>query len=159
MSIIAKMSNSLHSVYFGKNWTGSDFSTHLTDVTWEQATAQVYDFNTIATLVYHAHYYVTALINVLEGNPLNAKDEYSFHHPVIRNQADWEAMLGEVWAEAEKATLLIAQLPEKTLEEIFADPKYGDYYRNIQGTIEHLHYHLGQIVLIKKIILEDANDK
>ncbi|HAI83731.1 MAG TPA: DUF1572 domain-containing protein, partial [Chitinophagaceae bacterium] len=28
----------------------------------------------------------------------------------------------------------------------------GTYYRNILGLIEHTHYHLGQIALIKKII-------
>jgi hypothetical protein len=43
-------------------------------------------------------------------------------------------------------------LPENKLEEVFDDKKYGNYYRNITGIIEHNHYHLGQIVLIKKII-------
>ena len=32
--------------------------------------------------------------------------------------------------------------------------KYGNYFRNLTGIIEHLHYHLGQIVLIKKLIAE-----
>jgi len=31
--------------------------------------------------------------------------------------------------------------------------KYGNYFRNIVGVIEHIHYHLGQIVLIKKILV------
>ena len=30
--------------------------------------------------------------------------------------------------------------------------KYGTYYRNFHGLIEHAHYHLGQIVLIKKLV-------
>ncbi len=47
---------------------------------------------------------------------------------------------------------LIAQLPEGKLWEDFADKKYGSYYRNLQGIIEHTHYHLGQIVLIKKML-------
>ena len=34
----------------------------------------------------------------------------------------------------------------------FGNEKYGTYYENIQGVIEHLHYHLGQIVVVKKII-------
>ncbi len=29
----------------------------------------------------------------------------------------------------------------------------GDYLRNIDGMIEHSYYHLGQIVLIEKLIL------
>ena len=43
-------------------------------------------------------------------------------------------------------------MPEKKLWEPFGDGKYGDYFRNIQGVIEHAHYHLGQIVLVKKLI-------
>jgi hypothetical protein len=43
-------------------------------------------------------------------------------------------------------------LPESKLAETFSDEKYGNYYRNIHGIIEHTHYHLGQIVLIKKIL-------
>jgi len=33
------------------------------------------------------------------------------------------------------------------------EEKYGNYYRNFHGIIEHCHYHLGQIVLIKKMLL------
>ncbi len=51
----------------------------------------------------------------------------------------------------------IEQLPESKLWETFSDEKYGNYYRNIHGIIEHSHYHLGQIVLIKKILLQ-ANE-
>jgi hypothetical protein len=41
---------------------------------------------------------------------------------------------------------------------MFWDEKYGNYYTNVQAVIEHCHYHLGQVVLIKKIIAE-ANKK
>jgi len=51
---------------------------------------------------------------------------------------------------------LIEQLPEAKLGEIFSEEKYGTYYRNIHGIIEHTHYHLGQIVLIKKILLQST---
>jgi hypothetical protein len=30
------------------------------------------------------------------------------------------------------------------------EEKYGSVLRNIMGVIEHTHYHLGQIVLLKK---------
>jgi hypothetical protein len=47
---------------------------------------------------------------------------------------------------------MIEQLPETKLWEDFWGEKYGNFYRNFHGIIEHGHYHLGQIVLIKKII-------
>ena len=61
-------------------------------------------------------------------------------------------MLEKTWADAEKFAALIEQLPEEKLWETFFEDKYGNYYRNIHGVIEHCHYHLGQIVLIKKVL-------
>jgi hypothetical protein len=91
-------------------------------------------------------------LNVLQGEPLNAKDEYSFNTPPILSQEDWKNLLDNIWSNAEKAAQLIEQLPESILHEYFTDKKYGSYYRNIHGIVEHMHYHLGQVVLIKKII-------
>jgi isocitrate dehydrogenase kinase/phosphatase len=102
-------------------------------------------------------YYVNAVQKVLQGEPLNSSDKYSFDHPPILSQEDWEKLLDKTWTDAENFSSLIEQLPENKLWEIFVDIKYGNYYRNIHGIIEHIHYHLGQIVLIKKIILQ-ANE-
>ena len=65
---------------------------------------------------------------------------------------DAQAVAGRVVANVEKVTLLIKQLPDEKLQEDFVDKKYGSYYRNIHGIIEHTHYHLGQIGMLKKII-------
>ena len=146
------MAKHLKDVHFGGNWTVSNLKETLADVTWQQATTQVYSFNTIAMLIYHINYFISAVTEVLQGKPLNAKDAYSFSHPPVHSQEDWENLLSKTWTDAENFAALIAQLPESQLWESFTDPKYGNYYRNLQGIIEHTHYHLGQIVLIKKIV-------
>ena len=46
-------------------------------------------------------------------------------------------------------------MSEEKLDEAFVDEKYGTYHRNIDGMIEHCYYHLGQIVLIKKMLSVD----
>jgi uncharacterized damage-inducible protein DinB len=152
MNTPATIAKHFREVYFGGNWTTSNLQQHLKDVNWQQATTKVYDFNTIATLVNHIHYYVRVATKVLQGGPLEGKDELSFAHPSIQSQADWEAILSQTWSEAEAFAQLIEQLPEDILGADFGDPKYGSYYRNMHGIVEHTHYHLGQIVLIKKII-------
>ncbi len=141
-------------VHFGGNWTSVNLKTQLEGVTWQQATKQVHGFNSIAALVFHIHYYVGAVTKVLQGGPLDASDKYSFDCPPIQSQADWESMLDKTWADAEIFAGLIEQWPESKLWEDFSDNKYGNYYRNLHGIIEHIHYHLGQIVLIKKILLQ-----
>jgi hypothetical protein len=95
---------------------------------------------------------VSAVLKVLEGHPLSASDKLSFSHEAISSQAGWERLLAKNWNEAEKFANLVEQLPESRFWETFSEEKYGNYYRNIHGIIEHTHYHLGQIVLIKKIL-------
>jgi len=154
MNLTEQIAKHFREVHFGGNWTSVNLKDSLADVTWQQATTQVYTFNTIAALVYHMNYYVSAVMKVLQGEPLNASDKYSFRLPPILSQEDWEKLLNKTWTDAENFATLIEQLPESKLWEDFSDNKYGNYYRNFHGIIEHVHYHLGQIVLIKKIILQ-----
>lgn len=157
MNTTAQMAKHLRDVHFGGNWTVSNLRENVADVTWQEATAKVHSFNTIATLVYHTHYFVGALLRVLRGEPINANDKYSFDHPPIESEEDWKGMLERSWTDVESAASLVEQLPESRLEETFVDEKYGTYFRNISGIIEHTHYHLGQIALIKKLLRENSN--
>lgn len=153
MNVSIQLAKHFREVYFGKNWTWSNLKDNLVDITWDQAITQVNGFNTIATLVYHSGYFVSALVDVLTGKPLTSKDEFSFSHPPITSQEEWEQLLSNTFNNAELAATLIEQLSDEKLWDNFTDEKYGNYYRNIQGIIEHTHYHLGQIVLIKKMIM------
>ena len=156
MKLTAQIAKHFRDVHFGGNWTSVNLKETLTDVSWQQATTKIYSLNTIATLVFHINYYVSAVTKVLQGEPLTAHDKYSFDLPPIQNQEDWEKLLNKTWSDAENFAKLIEQLPEAKLGEIFSEEKYGTYYRNIHGIIEHTHYHLGQIVLIKKILLQST---
>lgn len=158
MTLTGQIAKHLREIHFGGNWTWSNLKEHLDDVTWQQATTKVYSLNTIATLVYHMNYYLNAVSHVLEGNPLSSKHALSFDHPQINSQQDWEKLLDKTWTDAENFARLIEQMHENKLWENISD-KYGNYYRNIQGVIEHNHYHLGQIVLLKKILNEASKDK
>lgn len=153
MNLTAQIAKHFREIYFGDNWTSSNLKENLADVTWQQATTSVYAFNTIAALVYHINYFVSTILKVLQGGPLDAHDKYSFDLSPISSEQDWQKLLNKTWADAENVASFIEQLPEYKLWENFTDEKYGNYYRNFHGIIEHSHYHLGQIVLIKKLIL------
>lgn len=152
MELNQQIAKQLRAVHFGGNWTDVYFKATLSDVTWTEATAQYEDFNSIAVLTFHSTYYVRALREVLEGNPLNAKDEWSFLCPEITSEEDWIRMQEIAWDNAKKVAILIEKLSVEAMEDDFMDEKYGSYFRNIHGIIEHLNYHLGQIVILKRII-------
>ena len=153
MELTNQLAKNFRDVLSGGNWTAVNLKDTLADVEWQEATTKVHSLNTIASLVFHMNYFVSAVLQVLQGEPLNAHDKYSFDLPLILSQQDWEKLLEKTWADAENFAALVEQLPENKLWEDFSDPKYGTYYANIHGIIEHIHYHLGQIVLIKKILL------
>lgn len=152
MNLSQQTAKHFRDVHFGGNWTSVNLKDTLADVSWHQAITKVHDFNTIAALVYHMNYYVSAVLKVLQGEALNASDKFSFDCPSIQSDNDWQNLLNKTWSDAENFATLLAQLPEEKFGEIFIDEKYGNYYRNIAGITEHIHYHLGQIVIIKKII-------
>ena len=154
MSLTAQTAKHLRDVHFGGNWTAVNLKDTLAGISWQQATTKLHSFNTIAALVYHMNYYVSAVSKVLQGELLDASDKYSFDHPPIQSQKDWEKLLDKTWTDAEIFAGLIEKLPDGKLLEPFSDGKYGNYYRNINGVTEHIHYHLGQIVLIKKLLLQ-----
>ena len=152
MNLTEQIAKQFRQMYFGGNWTSVNFKETLSDVDWQQATSKIYSFNTIATLVFHTNYYISEVLKVLKGGPLEAHDKFSFDHSPINSREDWHKLLDKTWADAENFASLVEQLPQSKLWEIFADEKYGNYYRNLHGIIEHCHYHLGQIVLIKKLL-------
>ncbi len=148
---IAKHTRDIH---FGGNWTCVNLKDTLAEISWEQAVTSVHDLNSIAKLLFHINYYVSTILKVLQGGPLDAHDKFSFECPPIQSQAEWDNLRNKAWADAETLAGLIEQLPDEKLEEDFTDKKYGSYFRNLQGMIEHSHYHLGQIAVIKKILLQ-----
>lgn len=152
MTLSQQLAKNLRDAYNGGNWTGVSMKDHLMDLDWKQVTAQIQSFNTIAKLVFHINYYVIACTAVLKDEPLNSHDKYSFDCPPINSQADWETLRTKAFDDMETFAKLVESLPESKIWETFADEKYGNYFRNIMGVIEHAHYHLGQIVLLKKMI-------
>jgi hypothetical protein len=156
MHISKQIASHLRGVFFGGNWTWVNMQDTLQGITWQQSNEKVGSFNTIAVLVYHTNYYVNAILHVLQGHPLTAHDKYAFDCPPITDEASWELLVNKSMTEATALAALIEELPDEKLGEIFAEEKYGTYYRNLHGLIEHTHYHLGQISLLKKMLLEKS---
>lgn len=153
MAVSSEIAKSLRTLYQGGNYTGVNFKDTLANIGWQQARKKVHSFNTIAALVYHINYYVVAVADVLRGGELIASDQYSFDHPPIDSAEDWNNLIDKFWKDAEEFARLVEQFPDDKYSEPFLDGKYGTNYRNIAGVLEHSNYHLGQIVLIKKLVI------
>ena len=152
MSVSIHLAKHFRAVHFGGNWTSINLKDLLFDVTWQEATTKVKNLNTILALTYHVSYYVTGILEVFHERPLEIRDKFSYEHQNISSEKEWQHMLDSIYKNAEILAQHIETIPEAQIWEDFVDAKYGDYFSNISGIIEHTHYHLGQIALIKKLL-------
>jgi acetone carboxylase gamma subunit len=152
METTEQIAKHLREVFFGGNWTCVNVKQVLGSISVEQANIKVEGCNTILSLSFHINYFIEAVLKVMQGNPLDAKDAYSFNHPIIDNDKLWTKFREKILSDAEDLASLIEKMPDHQLMEDFTDPKYGSYYRNFLGLIEHTHYHLGQIVVLERLI-------
>ena len=151
MKLSKQLATNLQQVYFGGNWTEVNLKDTLSDVSWENAIKKTDGFNSILALTFHIHYFTKVQLNVLEHGILDGKDSESYNHPNISSQTEWEAFKQDIWEDAQRYVGLIEVCSDTLLNEAFTDDKYGTYLSNILDLLEHTHYHLGQISLIKKM--------
>jgi uncharacterized damage-inducible protein DinB len=150
MTPVQHISQQIRSAFFGSNWCGLSLQQELNDLPVEQAIRSQPHSHSIAELVFHIGYYFQGVGDVLRGGPLEIKDKFSFEMPAISTGMEWRSLLDRTWQTAEDFIQCVESLSEEQLSGTFVDEKYGDYYRNLTGIVEHLYYHLGQIVLLKK---------
>lgn len=157
MKSTSNIAKRFREVILNGTWiANTNYKHQLTDLNWKIATAQFQSLNTISVLAQHIHYYINGINNVFKGGSLDIKDTYSFDFPPLQSQHEWENFLTNFWNDAEEFALMVEQMPEEKLNKVFVDEKYGTYQRNIEGMIEHSYYHLGQIVLLKKLLVSGS---
>lgn len=153
MSNVKFIANRLREVLLSGKWiANTNVKEQISKVGWEASMESPYGLNSIALLTFHLNYYLSGLINVFEVGTLEIRDKYSFDLSPIENQFDWDVLVKEFLDNAESFISHIESMDEEKLEQDFVDAKYGNYYRNLEGVIEHSYYHLGQMVLINKIL-------
>ena len=152
MSQSNDLANRFREVTLNGTWiANTNLKALIHDINLKDATKKNDQLNTIAQLTFHLGYYISGVLQVLEGGTLDIKDQYSFDMPALVTENDWKKLRYKVLSDAEQFARRVSALSEHQLKQIFVDKKYGSYKRNIEGVIEHCYYHLGQISLIKKM--------
>ena len=153
MKATYQIAHRFREVILNGTWiANTNFKHQLEGTDWNLVTTPIHSLNTIAVLAQHIHYYINGINVVFNGGNLDIKDAYSFSFAPITSQEQWDTFLARFWKDAEEFASHIEQMPEEKLQAVFVDEKYGSYQRNIDAMIEHSYYHLGQIVLIKKMV-------
>lgn len=153
MSQKTELSNRLKEIILNGTWIANTNYKHQLDTTsWEKAVEKLPNFNSIAMLTFHIQYYISGILHYFETGNLEIKDQYSFDLPNISTKEDWKNLKNQLYQNTEKLATIIENLTKKELQNIFVKPEYGTVQRNIDAMIEHSYYHLGQIVILKKML-------
>ncbi len=151
-----QIANRFREVILNGTWiANTNFKDQLAGLDWKIATKKIDSLNTIAVLAQHIHYYIHGILNVFNGGLLDIKDQFSFNFQPIESQEQWNLFLNRFWNDTEEFARKVEVMSDEKLNSVFVNEKYGTYHRNIEAMIEHSYYHLGQIVLIKKLLLQD----
>lgn len=150
------IANRLEEVLLNGTWiANTNFKEQLETVTWQQATKQIGTLNTIALLTFHINYYLEGILNVFKGGALEIRDQYSFDMQPIKSENDWNHLSHDFLTNATLFVNHVSKMDDEKWDTAFVDEKYGTYHRNIEGVIEHCYYHLGQVSLIKKLMISE----
>jgi hypothetical protein len=153
------IANRLREVLLNGHWiANTNYKEQILSINWQQATQKIDNLNTVAALTYHINYYLTGLLNAFENGKLEISDKYSFDLPQISSETDWNKLVSDFLNNSENFANSVERMDDSTFDKPFIDKKYGSYLRNIEGVIEHSYYHLGQISLINKMIIQNHSD-
>ena len=130
----------------------TNYKAQITAISWQQAIQKVNDLNSIAALTFHINYYLDGLLRALESGVLDIHDKFSFDMPPINSEDDWLKLRNEFIKNAELFVNKVKDMDESMTDAPFIDERYGTYEKNINGVVEHCYYHLGQVVIIRKML-------
>lgn len=154
MNLPLELADRVRELFISGKWiANTNYKNELEHISWEVATYKIDTLNSILDLTYHINYYLKGILTAHKTGKLEIRDSFSFDSHNIVNQDDWNSLVEELLQNAEKLAGIIESLEIQQLAQPFFDPKYGNYLRNIEGLMEHSYYHLGQLVLIKKLVL------
>ena len=139
-------------VFEGGNWTDVNFKDTLKDINYKEATTVTKaSYNTIAALVYHTRFYNEVVLKRLQGINPAINERNGFDLPPIKNEDDWKYLIQRCFQSAHDLAAAVKKIPEEKLSELTIT-EHSTHYKALHGVAEHAHYHLGQIVLLKKLV-------
>ncbi len=154
-----RIADQLKRAYEGQAWHGPSLLEALSGVTATQASAQpIPNAHSIWQLVLHIAGWMDAVRERIANGPVALPADGDWPDIVDTSEAGWHVTLA-LLAQKQQALLdALAHLTDEQLKrrlgtehEPLSASGYSAYY-NLHGVIQHNLYHVGQIVLLKKLL-------
>ena len=152
MNIKEHIARHLVDVHKGGNWTEVNIKDTLKDITWQQASAITpFSPNSIAMLLHHITFWNRAIAQRGRNMVPVIDASNGMNVPELHNEADWEELKQDNLNSAEELATIVEGYDMSSLFNPILTG-HASAYKNFQGQVEHVHYHLGQMLMIKKYL-------
>lgn len=149
---INRIADELHFAYAGPAWHGDHITKVLDDISVDQLSNALENSHNIAVIIEHMIAWRVFGIKNLQGEAYDIEEDGPVNFPEIKqiDAAYWVDLKARLAANQEEFLNLIRSYTDQKLEEKVIGRQYN-YYILLHGIIQHDLYHLGQIVLLKKL--------
>lgn len=149
MSLLTYIAQHVLDVHEGDNWTEVNIKNTLRDVSWKQAREVTpVSPNSIAMLVHHLAFYNEIVLQRILGSFPPIPPSNGFDVPILENEEQWQELQSRLYSTARLLADGVLKMQEEQLFELPATG-FNTPYKNLHGIVEHAHYHLGQITIIR----------
>lgn len=152
MSENIRISNLYQSIYNGNPWLEVTLAHTLENVNAEQAYRKINpNLNTIWEIVNHLIQWRRNILSRMQGEIVITPDHNYFVPVLDPSEAAWEQSLQNLAKTQEAWNAFFEDFDDADLAKIYVNNGHT-YYEHIHGIIQHDVYHLGQIVILKKLL-------
>lgn len=150
---IKKVNKLIKDHYNGNPWIDTTIAVTLKQLTAKQAAAKTGGLNSIWQIVNHMILWRTALIGRVMDQPIVYPDNNYIEEVKNTSAAAWKETIKKFERSQKEITSFLAGSKDELLAKVSPSSGYS-YFELVMSIVIHDSYHLGQIVLIKKMMEE-----
>lgn len=134
----------------GSPWLDVNIINTVDDVTADEASKKIGDHNSIYQIVVHMSKWRTALLKKLMGEKIVVPSNNFIEKKSAATKKEWKLAVKDLKDSQKKIVSFLSVSKDERFDTEFSNGH--NYYEHIQAILLHDTYHLGQIVLLKKLI-------
>lgn len=139
-------------IYNGDPWIDINLLGTLTTITAAQAAKKQFpQWNSIWEIVNHLISWRLNVLQRVQGKVIRTPAHNYFEPVTIQTQAAWKDTLKRLEESQQQWLIFLKKMKPEELEKSYPGNNHS-YYKHIQGIIQHDAYHLGQIVVLAKLV-------
>lgn len=143
---------SFEDLFSGDPWLDVNLMDTLEGITARQASRRIAPGrNTIREIVYHVVQWRLTVLRRIQGEVVPSPDHNYLKSIEDPSEAGWNETIDQLRRSQDKWTDLLRTWDDKEFDSIYPGNKMT-YYEHVQGILQHDAYHLGQVVLLSKVV-------